>query len=73
MSSPTEYGALEDAAPEYDGAEDSALEYGGRPEYGAPEYGGAAHPDPACEADPAHDELAVTDLVTRARNGQISL
>jgi hypothetical protein len=30
-----------------------------------------AHPDPACEADPAHDELAVTDLVTRARNGQI--
>ena len=28
-----------------------------------------AHPDLARDADPMHDELAVTDLVTRARNG----
>ena len=28
-----------------------------------------AHPDLARDADPVHDELAVTDLVTRARNG----
>jgi RNA polymerase sigma factor (sigma-70 family) len=28
------------------------------------------HPDPTHEGDPAHDEHAVTDLVTRARNGQ---
>ena len=28
-----------------------------------------AHPDLARDADPRHDELAVTDVVTRARNG----
>ena len=28
------------------------------------------HPDPAGDADPAHIELMVTDLVTRARDGQ---
>jgi RNA polymerase sigma factor (sigma-70 family) len=28
-----------------------------------------AHPDPARDADPVHDELAVTSLVGRARNG----